>query len=112
MNRRGRLYTENPVCYWCGEPTHHQQLPGGGTVAPEQATIDHLYSRRDPRRKQFPGAVVNAHSRCNYQRAAVENAAVEKLWRALMPTILGDKIIDLEPIDVDSFISSLLEKIQ
>lgn len=95
MNRRQKLYKQDPRCFWCGELTEYHDMPGGGKPGPEEATIDHLYSRRDPRRELFPGKWVNAHNKCNLKRAEIENKAADKLWKSLAPFLLGDKMITL-----------------
>ena len=45
------MWKENPHCHWCGKPT---TLTGSTEqkITPETATLDHLYSRLDPRRRE------------------------------------------------------------
>src|SRR5689334_267261 len=113
MNRRHKLFMQEPRCHWCGELTEYHEMPGGGKPGPNEATIDHIYSKRDPRRELFPGKWVNAHNRCNLKRAEIENKAADKLWKTLAPFLLGDKLIttQIDPEFENSFqkISSILE---
>jgi hypothetical protein len=95
MNRRLKLYKADPHCYWCGELTEYNPMPGGGKPKALEATVDHVYSQRDPRRRENPGKFVNAHNKCNLKRAEIENIASNELWRMLAPYLLGDRLITI-----------------
>jgi hypothetical protein len=67
-----RLHAHNPYCHWgCGTKT---KITEGRTtpLADDEATLDHLYDRFDPRRKapRAPGeeSTVLACYRCNHER--------------------------------------------
>ena len=97
MNRRLRLYKQDPHCFWCHELTQYRPMPNGGKNDPEEATVDHVYSRLDPRRPQNPGKFVLAHSKCNQKRAEVEIDAMRQIWAIVAPVLLGDKVLTTEP---------------
>ena len=111
-SRRRKLYEQQPNCHWCGKPTVYSRMTSGGDAGPDEATIDHIYSRRDPRRASNPGAFVIAHSKCNEKRAEIENKASDKLWMAMMPLMFGDSIVTMDPLDMDAAIDHLLEKLE
>lgn len=51
QHRRERLWNKDPRCFWCGvvtKPTNKH----GGKQENDMATLDHVYSRLDPKRKQ------------------------------------------------------------
>lgn len=69
---RRDLFMAYPYCHWCGcevaEPPSDPHAAGGPTMA----TLDHLYSRSDPRHRQSGGAaVVLACQECNQRRGRV-----------------------------------------
>lgn len=57
-----RLYRQNQRCAWCGTATSlpPRPTPPGRRAPKTEATIDHLYSRPDPRRAQLPSGWINA----------------------------------------------------
>jgi len=78
--RRIRLHQIDPRCHWCGRVT---RLPkNNNDHSDDIATIDHLRSRLDPRRREPNPSkeerTVLACRRCNEQRAQAEVAALSK----------------------------------
>lgn len=106
--RRRKLFEKSHgICHWCGTMCEFHEMNGGGKPGLEEATIDHIYSDRDPRRKLYPGQWVLAHARCNYKRADIENQAAEKLWRALSPYIYEGGIVTHDPEPLERNIRNL-----
>lgn len=68
--RRKRLHENNPHCHWCGILT----VEGGSPRHANAATLDHVYSRLDPRRASGPSPVVLACYSCNQRRSREEHA--------------------------------------
>jgi hypothetical protein len=73
------LWEKDHRCHWCGVETI-LKVPHGKKHPPTFATVDHLYSRLDPRRR-IPSEIgeertVLACKRCNEDRAAREVAAL------------------------------------
>lgn len=64
--QRNRLWRKDPHCHWCGRLTVNEQ-----GVRPDAATLDHVYSRLDFRRKG-QGKHVLACWECNQARASAE----------------------------------------
>ncbi len=66
--RRRQLWRSDPRCFWCGRVTRFDAYD-----EPDAATVEHLYSRRHPKRgradKHLP-SVVLACKRCNNERGA------------------------------------------
>ena len=84
--RREKLFKENPHCYYCNvltifdRPTKHNK--GRGWQPDNLATIEHLYSRFDPRRK-IPNTNnerrhVLACYKCNHERGKAEVNALPR----------------------------------
>lgn len=75
------MWENNPFCHWCGEPTELTNCPNG-QIPNKAATIDHLYSKLDPRRwvKRKPGEVkkVLACYDCNQRRSIEETSRLTK----------------------------------
>lgn len=85
--QRIRLWKEDPHCYHCGLLTELPPKKAHLKNKPHYATIDHLYSRYDPRRY---APMVGKEKRrvlacfaCNQKRSIQETAALpkEELWR-------------------------------
>jgi 5-methylcytosine-specific restriction endonuclease McrA len=55
LQRRRLARDDSPECWYCGIQTAEYDTPGGGTCTPDQATIEHLVSRRNPMR-HVPGS--------------------------------------------------------
>jgi hypothetical protein len=117
--RLRRLWKKDPKCHWCGEPTFLILIPEGvelkiGKQHPKMATIDHLYSRYDPERKERfdgePQTVLACHA-CNDRRNEEEQAAVpveertkrarelnekrsrrKKKWKRELPVVFTEKM--------------------
>lgn len=98
--RRYRLWLENPNCFWCGIPTVWlKECP-----KPAQdnfATLDHLVSRFDERRKEqgFKNKTVLSCYKCNHDRGRIDDMLVplyEKWERAKR---YGQPIIVVHPLN-------------
>ena len=82
--RRRQLWRRDPRCFWCGRVTrfdaHNEE---------DAATVEHLYSRRHPKRgradKHLP-SVVLACKKCNNERGAPPAEA-----REVCPVILAER---------------------
>lgn len=74
LSKRALLFAEDPNCFWCGRVTVLQ------TTKPIRndnvATIEHLYSRLHPKRKEHSQLVVLACFGCNMARSHAENSGV------------------------------------
>jgi hypothetical protein len=74
LSKRALLFAQDPYCFWCGRVTVLQ------TTKPIRndnvATIEHLYSRLHPKRKEHPHLVVLACFGCNMARSHAENRGV------------------------------------
>lgn len=71
------MWRRDPRCYWCGRPTVIHEEVCGKKIPANAATIDHLWSRLDPRRKPGkPGPKVLACFKCNHRRGAAEDLAL------------------------------------
>jgi len=80
-----QMWSENPHCHWCGRTT---TLDGRNEnkLTAETATLDHLYSRLDPRRKEINKTMEKrrllACYECNQRRCheavAASNAEKER----------------------------------
>lgn len=77
------------LCHWCKQPTmlpeHPQYFRSTGALSGKAATIDHLYSKLDPRRNKTRGPqYVMSCCTCNGQRSKKEClAGLQRLpkWR-------------------------------
>src|SRR5688572_27785009 len=75
-----QMWNENPHCHWCGKFT---TLEGRteNKLTSETATLDHLYSRLDPRRKEINRTMEKrrllACYECNQRRCREEMDAVK-----------------------------------
>jgi hypothetical protein len=71
--RRRVLWTRDPRCFWCGRLTDIRT-----EWLDKSATVEHLYSRRHPKRgsarKYLPSTVL-ACRKCNSERGAPEARA-------------------------------------
>lgn len=73
--KRVRMFARDPYCFWCGRVTilHTSEISD-----PRLATIDHLYSRLNPKRHQPRGndrselLHVLACRQCNHERSVAE----------------------------------------
>src|SRR5260370_34398570 len=74
-NLRLRLFDKDPKCYWCKRQTLLTNRRG-----PEQATIDHLFSRIDKRRETDQSKVLACYN-CNHTRALQELEFMKKIYR-------------------------------
>jgi hypothetical protein len=72
------MFAANPHCFWCGKLMRLVELPRGGPMPSDAATIDHLYSRLHPRRLMFSGEPrrVLACSKCNNDRSREETKII------------------------------------
>ena len=68
LTRRRTLWRRDPRCFWCGRLTVFEEHG-----RPDSATLDHLYSRLHPRRrdtrKHLPSTVLACYC-CNQERGA------------------------------------------
>ena len=83
--RKEQLYKQSPYCHWCGKKTIIYARRSGGSIPYDAATLDHLYSRYDPRRGNLPPhteSIVLSCYKCNNDRAREENKSlpIEKQW--------------------------------
>jgi hypothetical protein len=66
--RKLNLWNKDPHCYWCGKltilHTHKQRKRN----PPNMATVDHIFTRNDPRRGKIKGRTVLACNQCNNER--------------------------------------------
>lgn len=72
--RRRELWEQDPHCHWCGVETKLYHKFSGGRTEPDQATLDHLYTRLDPLRYRHDHArqvFVLACYKCNWERGLV-----------------------------------------
>ena len=74
--RRRRLWEENPQCHWCKRETIWSANENG-VNPPNSATIDHIYSRYNIKRRE-PNITkeqryVLACQECNHRRAREED---------------------------------------
>jgi len=76
-----QFWNENPHCHWCGKQTQVTNCPNG-KIPPDAATIDHLYSKYDPRRwvrrKHGERHKVLACYACNQRRSIEETERLSK----------------------------------
>jgi hypothetical protein len=87
-----KMWNENPHCHWCGRMT---TLEGRdeNKLNPETATLDHLYSRLDPRRKEVNRTMEKrrllACYECNQRRCHEEITAsnTEKERRRILSAL-------------------------
>ena len=91
-----KMWNENPHCHWCKKLTtlDHQ----GGRQEPDRATIDHLYSRLDPRRKSVNRTMEKrrllACYECNQRRCQEEMAIIRaERERRIRLSALGIKTV-------------------
>jgi len=72
LSKRARLFSKDPHCFWCGRLTELE------TTKPirdaDVATIEHLYSRLHPKRKDHWQSIVLACFGCNMARSHAENS--------------------------------------
>lgn len=73
--RRDQLFRKDPHCYWCGCEVRNYYDGHHGRVHEDRATLDHLYSRYDPRRGKENGKRVLACWKCNHEREKAETKA-------------------------------------
>ena len=87
-----KMWNEDPHCHWCGRLT---TLKGRNEpkLLPETATLDHLYSRLDPRRKAVNRTMEKrrllACYGCNQRRSHEETTAsnAEKERRRILSAL-------------------------
>jgi hypothetical protein len=74
-----KMWNENPHCHWCGKLTTIDGRKENKQTA-ETATLDHLYSRLDPRRREVNRTMEKrrllACYECNQRRCREEMNAV------------------------------------
>src|SRR5215469_5265249 len=91
------LWTADPDCYWCGEPTvlicpiFKAPLPNNA------ATFDHIYANFDERRR-FPSKsstsqTVIACNACNHARSKIQNRLAD---RRIGP-LYADQLLGIAP---------------
>lgn len=93
--RRRNLFAADPYCWYCGCAVYEYRLPHGGPQAPDQATVEHLISKRHPMRGEHHGLrKVLACYECNVSRGHWTGrllAEDQRQWReadeAFKPTI-------------------------
>jgi hypothetical protein len=96
--RRRYLYRVDPHCWYCGIRVFDYDYPGGGTQKPDQATLEHLVSKRNPMRRTDIGMYITARVLacydCNYERGKwtslllyADKAAFRAAYEAWNPTI-------------------------
>lgn len=69
--RRQEMWAKDPCCHWCGRETVLVHRIDGGLTLPNQATLEHLYDRLDPRRYEKGrkgNRYVLACYECNWRR--------------------------------------------
>ncbi len=75
--QRRKWFAEKPFCHWCGKRLRLVELPNGGAMPEDAATIDHLYSRLHPQRHLSGGRRrVLACSKCKHDRGHEETKIV------------------------------------
>ena len=93
QHKREKLFVDQGgKCHWC------QQLVvlKIDMSLPNMATIDHLWSKNNPKRsKGNPGPVVLACQKCNLYRAALENSIMPLYIEWIKNGRKGDPLIDL-----------------
>jgi hypothetical protein len=78
-NRKRLLFKEQDGrCYWCKRRLARLKGPANGVQADDEATLDHLYGARDPRR---PNRAANLQTvlacwKCNHERGEDYRAEV------------------------------------
>lgn len=97
-----RFWDENPNCHWCGVLTiiMPQHLKKHGPVPDNAATIDHLFSRLDPRRFRSHMTMERRHvlacRKCNNQRGAEDQQKNIDLVRLKCKSFpIGEAVIRL-----------------
>src|SRR3954468_1877679 len=79
--RRAKLMAKDPHCTWCGREVVYFPIQPGQTIPGNFATIDHLYDRYNPKRKEIGNGgfreytLVLACSDCNHWREVQRTAA-------------------------------------
>lgn len=77
--RRTTLFArQGGRCFWCDKRMELIEKPAPDLIQHDLCTLDHLLSRRDPRRQQHPGGeqrLVAACQQCNWQRGFVQGTA-------------------------------------
>lgn len=69
---------QNWKCKWCPKIMRWGKRGAGGKLKHDQATIDHVYDRFDPRRAHLPTPKVAACHECNQRRCAESTKAAPK----------------------------------
>lgn len=80
-NRRLKLWNQDPKCHWCHVQTRIYPLKLGESPTSDFATIDHIYSRLDPRRKDNHSDCVLSCLKCNIDRNKRELSLMAKVFR-------------------------------
>lgn len=67
------IYEISPICFWCGIKTYLWEDRIEKQSRPQKATIDHLYSKTDKRRKWFQNKKISSPIllccyKCNHNR--------------------------------------------
>ena len=77
------MFDDNPHCFWCGEEVEY--FENRMVFQPNNmATVDHLFSNTDGRRKWYkknhiPSPIVLSCYRCNHERDRLEPEEFGKL---------------------------------
>ena len=77
---RLRLWQDGPHCHWCGRITRLVDVASGQQAPPDQATVDHIYVKHDPRRRSLGNPRVLACNECNQRRALDVYRAALVFW--------------------------------
>lgn len=93
--RRRNLFAVDPYCWYCGCEVREYKLPHGGRQQPDQATVEHLVSKRHPMRGSQHGLLkVLACYDCNVSRGhwtgrllQEDQRAWQEQYEAWKPTI-------------------------
>lgn len=70
---------KDPHCYWCGKEVIYYELKHGERTPHNFATLDHLYSRYSPLRREVhfkEKTLVLACNACNHRRGIEETMAL------------------------------------
>ena len=65
MKEKRKLFNLHPYCYWCKQRLYYPSA--GGKLLSHAATLDHIYTKRDERRKSNDKVVLCCYL-CNNRR--------------------------------------------
>lgn len=74
-----KLWNKNSRCHWCQRVTVLTNITNG-IIPPDAATVDHLFSKFDPRRwtKEYGVRKVLSCYECNFNRSIEEHKLLSK----------------------------------